>query len=158
MRRNDREITDADEIRAIMQECKVLRLAMNGDDGTPYIVPMNFGFGWKSNRPVLYLHCAEEGHKLDLLRRNPRVAFEMDCRHALVEGTTACGCTYEYASVMGTGDCEIVTTDAEKEFGLQYLMEHMTGKTCAGFEENVFNRTTVLRVRTDSLTGKKHLR
>lgn len=42
MRRKDREITDFDEIVAIMRKCDVCRIAVNDGD-TPYIVPMNFG-------------------------------------------------------------------------------------------------------------------
>lgn len=44
MRRNDREITDSREILSIVNECKVIRLAMLDEQGLPYIIPLNFGY------------------------------------------------------------------------------------------------------------------
>ena len=43
MIRKDREITDRSEQLAIMEACDVCRIALNGEDGYPYIVPLNFG-------------------------------------------------------------------------------------------------------------------
>ena len=43
MRRNDREVTDFDEIVKIIDECEVLRLGL-ADGDYPYIVPMNFAY------------------------------------------------------------------------------------------------------------------
>ena len=73
MRKVEREIRDQAEILAIMNEALVCRLGFS-DEGTPYVVPMNFGLG----ENCLYLHCAREGRKLDILRKNDRVCFEMD--------------------------------------------------------------------------------
>ena len=42
MRRSDREITDLGEILSIINDCKVIHLAMV-DDGEPYLLPLNFG-------------------------------------------------------------------------------------------------------------------
>lgn len=43
MRRSEREVTDCNEIRQILERAEVLRLAMH-DEPFPYIVPVNFGF------------------------------------------------------------------------------------------------------------------
>ena len=43
MRRSDREITDLGEILSIINDCKVIHLAMV-DDGEPYLLPLNFGY------------------------------------------------------------------------------------------------------------------
>lgn len=46
-------------------------LALAGDGGYPYAVPMSYAFdGGK-----LYFHCAREGHKLDAIRREPKASF-----------------------------------------------------------------------------------
>ena len=42
MRRSNREITDLNEIISIINDCKVIHLAML-DDGEPYLLPLNFG-------------------------------------------------------------------------------------------------------------------
>lgn len=83
MRRNDREITDSREILSIVNECKVIRLAMLDEQGLPYIIPLNFGYRFADGVFTFYCHSAREGHKLELLRRDPRVSFEMDCRGEL---------------------------------------------------------------------------
>jgi nitroimidazol reductase NimA-like FMN-containing flavoprotein (pyridoxamine 5'-phosphate oxidase superfamily) len=44
------------------------------DGGEPYVVPVNFGYA----NDCLYFHSAQSGHKIDLLKRNPRVCFEID--------------------------------------------------------------------------------
>ena len=60
MRRKDREITDFNEILAIMEKCDVCRIALN-DDGFPYVVPLNFGMDVRDGQVYLYFHCAMEG-------------------------------------------------------------------------------------------------
>ena len=70
MRRNDREITDSREILSIVNECKVIRLAMLDEQGLPYIIPLNFGYRFADGVFTFYCHSAREGRKLELLRRD----------------------------------------------------------------------------------------
>ena len=93
MRRSDREITDLGEILSIINDCKVIHLAMV-DDGEPYLLPLNFGYACEGGAFSFFCHSAREGRKLDILRKNPTVAFEMDCRGALDEHDVACQCGY----------------------------------------------------------------
>ena len=79
MRRNDREITDLNEILSIINSCKVIHLAMI-DAGEPYLLPLNFGYACENGAFSFFCHSAREGRKLDILRKNSTVAFEMDCR------------------------------------------------------------------------------
>lgn len=76
MRRSDREITDLGEILSIINDCKVIHLAMV-DDGEPYLLPLNFGYACEGGAFSFFCHSAREGRKLDILRKNPTVAFEM---------------------------------------------------------------------------------
>ena len=69
MRRHDREITDSREILSIVNECKVIRLAMLDEQGLPYIIPLNFGYRFADGVFTFYCHSAREGRKLELLRR-----------------------------------------------------------------------------------------
>ena len=157
MRRKEREVTERGAIEELLQSCKVCRMAMNGEDGVPYIVPLNFGYSWEGVWPVLYMHCAPEGHKLGLLQRDNRVAFEMDCGYA-PEGQADLACTYtnRYASIIGAGACEIVTDEAEKEIGFRDLMRHVIGERDWKFDRAALAHTVLLRVRVHKLTAKKH--
>ena len=152
MRRKDREITDKREILAIVQECRVLRLAMLDETGLPYLIPLNFGYRFENDTFTFYFHSAREGRKLDLLRRDGRVAFEMDCRGELQPSDHACGFGYYYASVIGSGTAEEVFGE-EKLEGLTLLMRHMAGRDDR-FTPEMAEGVAVFAVRVTSLTAK----
>ena len=85
MRRKEQEITDKEEMEAIIRKSLVCRLAM-ADEGTPYIVPLCFGY--QDN--TLYFHSARKGKKLDILKKNNRVSFEFDTDTEIQKDKEAC--------------------------------------------------------------------
>ena len=120
MRRKEREISDRNFIDAIIERAHVCRIGLSQND-VPYIVPMNFGY----NGRYLYFHCAPEGKKLDIIRNNPRVCFEMDTDYELVKaGENPCGCSTKYRSVIGTGTAMILTDINEKSEALNIILDH----------------------------------
>ena len=122
MRRKDREVTDRTVIDEIIRSCDCIRLGLN-DSGEVYIVPMNFGFEHDGEKRVFYMHCAKEGRKLDIIRENPRIGFELDCGYKTLITEEACECTAGYRSVIGTGHIEILTETKDKVTGLDSLMK-----------------------------------
>jgi uncharacterized protein len=66
MRRDEKEIGYPREVRAILERARVVRVAMV-DGARPYLVPLSFALDGDD----LVLHSAQEGRKLDVLRRNP---------------------------------------------------------------------------------------
>ena len=153
MRRKDREITDPFRINEILMQAKILHLGMF-DDQYPYVVPMHYGCEFDGNTITLYVHCASEGHKLDLIRRNPNVFAEIDTDTKLIEGKAACSYGSAYASVMIRGRAEIIEDPAEKIKGLSLLMKNQTGKDFV-FNEMMASAVTVLRITSDSFTAKQ---
>lgn len=151
MRRSDREVTDINDIRSIINECKVIRLAIFDDDA-PYIVPLSFGFCEKDSGFIFYCHGACEGRKIDLLRRDPRVGFEMDCRGELQAADQPCGFSYYYASVVGTGTVDFPEGE-EKLAALAVLMRHMAGRGDV-FTEAQAKGVTVMAIRVKSFSAK----
>ena len=81
MRRTEREIKDKSEIEQIISKAIVCRVAVS-DENEPYIIPMCFGF----RDGVLFFHSALEGKKIEILKKNNKVCFEMDIDTELVEG------------------------------------------------------------------------
>ncbi len=152
MRRSDREITDSSEILSIINDCKVIRLAMLDEQGLPYIVPLNFGYRFEGDAFTFYCHSAKEGRKIDLLRHDPRVAFELDCRGELETADRTCGYGYYYASVTGSGTAEFLEGE-EKLAGLSALMRHMAGREDR-FTEEQARGVAVLAIRVRSLSAK----
>ena len=102
---------------------------------------------------TFYCHGAKEGKKLDVIRKNASVAFEMDCQNALQHGETACTHSYYYASVLGEGKAEILEGD-EKCKGLSALMLHMAGRNDV-FTAEMADKVAVIAIRVDALTAKK---
>lgn len=150
VRRTDREIKDAAAIRAIMEEALVCRIGLS-DNGMPYVVPMNYGIG----ESCLYLHCAAEGRKLDILRRNDCVCFEMDLLREIKPGVESCGWGALYESVIGFGRAVIVEMPAEKRTALDRIMEHCGAKGPFSYPDETLARTAVIRIDIESVTGKR---
>ena len=61
MIRTDSEVTERADQLAIMEDCDVCRVALNGDDGYPYIIPLNFGVDVEDDQVYLYFHSARRG-------------------------------------------------------------------------------------------------
>ena len=76
MRRRDREITDNEKIKEIIKACDCCRLGLN-DNGKVYIVPLNFGFTEENGNYTFYFHGARTGRKLDIIKQNNCVGFEL---------------------------------------------------------------------------------
>ena len=152
MRRKDREITDAEEIRRILSRARVLHLGLNDDEG-PYVVPMHYGFLFENGKLTLYTHCAREGHKLLLIRRDGRAFVEIDTDESLVPGEKPCAWGARYASVMGRGRAAIVEDAAEKCRALTLLMRTQTGKDFSITPE-MAAAVTVLRIDVETYTAK----
>ncbi|MBQ2697298.1 MAG: pyridoxamine 5'-phosphate oxidase family protein [Clostridia bacterium] len=152
MRRGDRAITQRAEIEAILKRCQVCHLAI-ADEPYPYVLPLNFGYVWREDGPVFYFHSAKEGRKLDLLRKNSRVAACFDTSHAIKEGETACRYGYYYESVMVEGEAVLVEDAAEKAEGLTLLMRHQTGREDC-FTPEQTERVAVIRLRAHTVSAK----
>lgn len=150
MRKARREIKDENAVRAIMEEASVCRIGLS-DDGMPYVVPMNFGLG----ENCLYLHCAAEGRKLDIIRRNDRVCFEMDLLREVVRGESPCGFSARYESVIGFGRAVIVEEAAEKRAALGRIMGHYGEQGPFTYQDDILAKTVVIRIAIESLTAKR---
>jgi nitroimidazol reductase NimA-like FMN-containing flavoprotein (pyridoxamine 5'-phosphate oxidase superfamily) len=149
MRRSDRGITDRREIEAILQEATVCRVGITDGNG-PYIVPLSFGY----DNGALWIHSANEGRKIDMLRKDPRCCFEVDICDRLVRGDSPCSWGMRYRSVIGYGRAVFVDNREEKRCGLNFIMQHYGGGTHE-FSENDLRTVTVIRIDIESMTGKK---
>ena len=144
MRRKDREITQLDKIVEIIKKCNVCSVAFY-DKEYPYVIPLNFGLQYNDDKLTFYFHGAKQGKKIDLIKKNNKVAFEMNCSHKLLLGERACDATMEYESVCGNGIMEIVA-DAEKEEALNSLMQQYTGQPTHEFNPNEVKAVTILKL------------
>jgi len=146
MRRKDREIPDLREIESIIQKAEVCRLAFC-DRGKPYVVPLCFGY----RRGEFYFHSASEGRKLDMLRNNRRVSFEMDIDQELIRSIDRC--SMRYRSVIGSGLARIVEERDKKAEALDLIMRHYRQEPFI-YSEETLERTVIIKVEIEELAGK----
>ncbi|NQU51515.1 MAG: pyridoxamine 5'-phosphate oxidase family protein [Bacteroidetes bacterium] len=149
MRRTERKIEDENIINKILSESIVCRIGLF-DEEYPYVIPLNYGY--KNN--ALYIHCAGEGKKIDLIRKNNKACFEIEESYQILEDEVSCNWTTKYRSVIGTGDIEIITDFDEKGKGLDVIM-NQHGKMENTYSDKLVNRVVILKLNITSVSGKQ---
>ena len=152
MTRRERQVTDPEQIRHILDTARVLHLGL-AVDNEPYVVPLNYGYVMEEDKLVIYLHSAQRGKKLDMLRANPNVFFEMDCDRMPFESKLPCQYGMVYSSIMGRGVATIVEDVEEKKQAMTILMKTQTGKDFE-FNDRLVSMVAVVRVDVSEYTAK----
>ena len=150
--KRERQVTDPEQILHILDTGKVLHLGL-AVDNEPYVVPMNYGYKMEDGKLTVYLHSALKGKKLDMMRANPKVFFEIDCDLQPFEGRVPCQYGLVYSSVMGRGTATIVEDVEEKKQAMSLLMKTQTGKDFS-FEDRLVSIVAVIRIDVAEYTAK----
>ena len=156
MRRKDREIQNVEGVFDVVERCQSVHLGMV-DKGKPYVVALNFGCDRQGDDMVLYLHSAQEGRKIDVLKENPEVCFQMDCVNEFIVGTDENPCAYcwRYDSVMGSGKAYFITDGEERKHALNRIIQHYakTDKTFV-FPPQMLDKTCTIKIVSSEYSGK----
>lgn len=155
MRRTDREITDRKKMLAILSACDCCRLGLLDGNGA-YIVPLNFGYEEVDGELYLYFHSAENGKKIDLVKTQKTAAFEMDRKHQLVEGESACAYSYLYQSIMGNGVIQLINDHEEKLHALKVFMSHYATEDEWAFQEEQVKKVAIIKMKVTDWSCKEH--
>lgn len=156
MRRKDRLVTDPQRIEEIIKKCNCCRIGFN-DDGEVYIVPMNFGYERDGDSYTFYFHGMSVGRKVDLIKKSPKVGFEMDAGFQLMgDGDIACKYSALFQSIIGTGEMSIVEDPEEKRKGLNLVMEYYTGRKDWTYEDWRIKGVGIFKLRVTELSCKEH--
>ena len=157
MRRSDRA-QSLEFAQALIDRCTYGVVAISTGEDTPYCLPLSLVR--VDNR--LYFHCAKQGRKLDLLRRNPKVCvtFVGTSEPAYVESNNTF--TDYFQSAMVTGTASEVLEDDEKIEALRALCTKVTPEGMSGnnFERAVSGSlavTGVWRIEMEEITAKAKL-
>lgn len=149
MRRKEKQIIKTADIEQILKQAQVCRLGFV-DNNVPYIVPMNYGY----QDQALYFHSAPEGRKIDLIRANPLVCFEVDELVKMNKAARACDWGVSFKSVIGTGTARILETPAEKKAGLDIIMAQYSDRSFT-YPDEMLEKTAVINVIVQEMTGKQ---
>ncbi len=161
MRRKHSEVTDIKEIERILSLTNIGRLATNGQDGYPYVTPLNF----VSLEGNIYFHCAPKGEKLDNLRRDARVCFEVDVPLSYLDigldpSRPICNLHQYYHCVIIRGTASVVEDGALKLAALNALIRkhEKTEKFNPVTDDmSAYKACEVIEVKPVSVTAKSDL-
>jgi len=149
MRRKDKKIENQEIINNILTQSLICSIAFF-DAEYPYVVPMNFGY----KEGVLYFHCAKHGKKLELIKRNNKVGFEIVQSHKVIKKDLSCDWTTNYRSILGTGTIEIISESEAVKNGLDILMKQH-GREINSYDEKSLKRVHVLKLTINDLSAKQ---
>ena len=149
MRRFRQQLTDA-QCAEVLRTAPRGVLAVAGDDGYPYALPMDFYLDEESGR--LYFHCAREGHKLDAVRRCDKVSFCVMDEGFRREGEWA----LNIQSVIVFGRLRIVedrakALDMVRRLGLKY---YPNAEDVEKEMQQAADRVLCLELTPEHITGK----
>jgi uncharacterized protein len=150
MRRADKEINDRNKIDAIIKKANCCRIALV-DGSYPYIVPVNFAV----NNNHLYFHSAKKGKKIDILRKNNQVCFEMDIEGEIVKSQRACSWGVKYVSVIGFGQAFFIEDNSGKRKALDILMEKYAGRGGFSYADDELDKIIIIDVKIEQISGKQ---
>ena len=154
MRRAEREVFDADIVRAFLENNNIVRIAFN-TGGAPYIVPIGYGFDYDGKELTLYMHGAKVGRKMELAAGQPNVGFEVDHAGEVVKGETPSDSSISYQSIIGTGHLQIIEDVTEKEKCFNKIMYQFTGNNRHEYSQKALEMTAALKLVADSFTMKQ---
>ncbi len=150
MRRFKQQITPEECIELLKKEPRGV-LAVHGDDGYPYAMPLDFYYDEETG--CIYFHGAHEGHKIDAIRRDPKVSFCVCEQGIRLEGDWA----YTARSVVVFGRIQPVTdferiVEISRKLGLKY---YPSAEEVEMEIDKAVKRVNVLELTIDHMTGKR---
>ena len=149
MRRSDRKIKDRQQIDSIVNRATVCRLGMT-DGKIPYIVPMNFGYDGRN----LYFHSAREGRKIDLIRKNNNVCFEIDEEPLIIKSEKNCVWTAKYTSVMGEGKAQLIDNSYDKLKSMDMIVSSYS-EEIHDLSLKAMDKIIIIKLKIKKITCKK---
>jgi len=152
------EIKSKEKIIEFLSSQQTGRIASIDESGFPQIIPMNFVF----TNDTVYMHSHIRGEKLDNIRHNQKVGFEVDKSLEFLpsyfsDPTDASLADTLYISVVIKGNASIVSNKEEKTIALNGLMKKYQPE--GGYEPikpnmDVLKGVEVIKIVPESLTGK----
>lgn len=148
--RRKHQALDRDECLRILRERENGVLALSGDDGYPYAVPLNYVYV----NEKLYFHCAAEGHKMDAIRSCDKASF------CVIDADTVDQEAYttNFRSVIVFGRVRIVEDEGEKMRALMAIGNAFcpaTPEKTAMEIQGAISRTGIIEMTPEHISGKE---
>lgn len=147
------KIDSREEIEALLKRTEVCRLGMQ-DNGAPYVIPMNFGF----RENALYFHSARRGHKIDLLKKDPRITFQCESETRRIRDEESGKWMMSTLSVTAEGRAVFIEGAREKREAMELIMSRYSGGMEFEYSDESLKEISLIRVAIETLRGRKILR
>ena len=154
MRRADKQITDMEKMKKILETAKYITIAMCKDN-SPYLVTLSHGYDRKRN--CIYFHGAKEGKKIEFLNANNKIWGQALNDLGYLTGQ----CNHLFETVQFSGRVVFLETLEEKKEAIRCMIANLETnpeKPIAGVnsikEERLVN-TMFGRIDIESMTGKQ---
>lgn len=120
-------IEEWEQIETVIRSCRICFIGMADEHGTPYVLPMNFGYA----DGIIYLHSAQQGRSISILEKNSQacITFCSDAQLVFQHPDVACSYRMRAGSVICEGRIEFENDFDEKVKALNILMKQYTEKT-----------------------------
>lgn len=148
MRRKNQAL-GREEIDAVLNRGTSGVLALSGDDGYPYALPISYAY--EGDR--LIFHCALTGHKLDAIAREPKASFCVIDQDQVVSAEY----TTHYRSVIVFGRMRVLEDEEKRSAAMLLAERYAPGETVKRHTEEIdgaWDRLCMLEMRIEHLTGK----
>ena len=149
--RRKKQALSKEESAAILNSGTSGVLALAGDDDYPYAVPISYVYDGKK----IYFHCAQSGHKLDAIRRNPKASFCVIGQDYIVPERYT---TY-FRSVIIFGTVRILENEEEKRAAIEKLALKYAPDDSAENREKAIEREwkplCMLEMTPEHISGKE---
>ena len=147
--RRKAQLLSCEESVAILEKCSSGVLAVSGDDGYPYAVPLSYVF----IDNAIYFHCAKVGHKIDAIRKDSKVSFcVIDQDQVVPEKFT----TY-FRSVIAFGKAHIIENRGElREAIISIADKYSPGQYGRDEEiESSMKSLCIVKIEIEHISGKE---
>lgn len=148
MRRFKQALSDEECIRLLKTE-KRGTLAVIGDGGYPYALPINFYYDQAENK--IFFHCSREGHKADAMNNCDKVCFTAhDAGEQRGDWSYYVKSVIVFGRVKPVGDA-VVKFEKAKVFGMKYYPDE---EELDRELERDFERVRIMEIKIEHMSGK----
>ena len=152
MRRFKQQLSE-DEIEFILNKHTSGVLAVNGDDGYPYTIPISYTY----YNQQLFFHSANEGHKIDAIRNNAKVSFCVIDQDDVIQETF----TTHYRSVIVFGRASIITDPNQRQLALESLVKKYSPDFLEKGQQEIrqaWDHVSIIAVTIEHKSGKSNIK
>jgi len=147
--RRGKQLLSQEDTKAVMERCTNGVMACLGDDDFPYAVPLSYVYF----NGRIYFHSAKAGHKIDAIKRNPKVSFAVIDEDTIVSKEF----TSYFRSVIAFGKARIAEGEERME-AFRALVEKYSGEQPEEAKRKEIaecERACIIAIDIEHMTGKE---